>query len=124
MRISELTRARALAALSVVLLACFSERAAVTDSNSAELCGANPPANVVQIRNYAFTPAELQVDTGTRVTFVNCDDDVHTSTADAGAWDSPLLSPRGSYAHTFGTAGRFTYHCRPHPFMVGAVVVR
>ena len=110
---------------AAALSACFSEHASVSDlpDDGAALCGADSGPNVVQIRDYEFDPAELRVSAGTRVTWVNCGDDLHTSTADAGAWDSGLLSERGAYARTFDAAGRFDYGCEPHPFMRGAIVV-
>ncbi len=92
---------------------------------------AQPPEGsdqaVVRIRNFAFEPAELTVAAGTEVIWVNCEGaggPAHTSTSDDGTWDSGLLSPdEGQYRRTFGDPGRFDYHCTPHPFMQGAVVV-
>jgi plastocyanin len=123
---STLRRAVLTCAAGVLALSCFSERAAGPDeaTTGARLCGPNPGPNVVQIRNYAFSPAELEVTAGTEVTWVNCDEDAHTSTADGGAWDSPLLSRGAAFSRTFAQVGRFAYHCRPHPFMVAAIVVR
>ena len=105
--------------------ACFSEKVTgATDTDDIdELCGASPGPAVVQIRGHAFHPAELRVAPGTRVVWANCDEVAHTSTADDRAWDSPVLSPRQSFAHTFAAAGRRPYHCDPHPFMKGVVVV-
>jgi plastocyanin len=77
----------------------------------------------VVIRSFTFEPAEVRIRPGERVTWVNCDDQPHTSTADAGAWASPLLSTGDAFTQTLPTAGEFSYFCQPHPFMVGRVFV-
>lgn len=103
---------------------CFSERVAGTEPPpDGDLCQGTP-ANVVQIRNFAFGTAQLEVASGTRVTWVNCDQVTHTSTADAGAWDSGPLAPGATFSRTFAAAGSFPYHCDPHPGMKATVVVR
>jgi plastocyanin len=112
--------AGAVAALS--LAGCFSERSALTEPPPGNLCEGSP-ANVVQIRSFAFAAPQLAVAPGTAVTWVNCDDVAHTSTADAGAWDSGLLAPGATFTRTFSTPGTFPYHCDPHPGMKATVVV-
>lgn len=109
-----------LVALSGV--SCFSERSAVTPPIDESLC-ASPRPDVVVIRNLSFQPAQLRVSRGTRVTWVNCDDIAHTSSANAGVWDSPLLSRHMTFSHTFETTGQYSYYCDPHPSMVATVIV-
>ena len=118
-----------IAAVCFGMTACLSEHVAgIRDENTEvgidQLCGANPGPAVVQIRNHAFTPAQLTVAPGTRVTWANCDEDIHSSTSDNGVWDSGMLSPRASYSRVMDTAGSFAYHCEPHPFMVAGVRVQ
>jgi plastocyanin len=114
-------------AACVVSTSCLSEHVAGTGSNTDvgidQLCGANLGAAVVQIKNHAFNPAQLTVAPGTRVTWANCDADIHSSTSDASVWDSGMLSPRTSYSRVMDAAGNFAYHCEPHPFMVASVRV-
>ncbi len=108
-----------------VFAACFSEH--VTSANDQDinaLCSANPGPNVVQIRNLSFQPAQLNVAPGTRVTWANCDEEIHSSTSDTNAWDSGSLSPRTAYARTMDAAGAFAYHCEPHPFMTASMRVQ
>lgn len=104
-------------------LACFSERTAVTQPPAGQYCSGTPPANVVVIRDFSFTPAEARVSPGSTVIWANCGDQAHTSTSDAGVWDSQLISPGFTYSRTFDQAGSFPYHCEPHPFMTATVVV-
>jgi plastocyanin len=112
--------------LTVVMAACFSEHvtSAQQGTDIEKLCGANPGSNVVQIKNLAFNPAQLAVTPGTRVTWANCDDDIHSTTSDSNAWDSGMLSPRTVYSRTMDAAGSFAYHCEPHPFMTATVRVQ
>lgn len=107
----------------LALAGCFSERVAGTEPPPGNLCEGSP-ANVVQVRDFAFSPASLAVSPGTEVTWVNCDAVAHTSTADTGAWNSGLLAPGAVYRRTFAAAGSFPYHCDPHPGMKAAVVVQ
>jgi plastocyanin len=113
---------RCMLAATLAAAACFSDRSEVTPPIDADLCNSSRP-DVVTIRNFAFQPAQLRVARGTRVTWVNCDNIAHTSTADAGAWDSPLLTRNLTFSHTFEAAGQFGYHCDPHPHMTGTISV-
>jgi hypothetical protein len=47
----------------------------------------------------------------------------HSVTADDGAFDSGVLDPDATFAHTFADVGTFTYACLVHPSMKGTVVV-
>ena len=108
--------------LGAALAGCFSERSTVTEVPAGDLCR-SPTASTVQIRNFAFTTTEIRVSRGTQVTWVNCDTQSHTSTSDSDTWDSGLISPNTTYSRTFDQAGRFPYHCEPHPGMRATVVV-
>lgn len=111
-----------------VFTACFSDHSPIEP----DLADCNLPidgdvvgSTVVVVRDYEFVPASVTVAAGTRVTWVNCGpNEVHTSTADGGQWDSGSLAPGQVYTRTFGQAGDFAYHCTPHPFMEGTVVVQ
>jgi plastocyanin len=78
---------------------------------------------VVVIQSFVFGPSEVRVRAGERVTWLNCDTEPHTSTANNGEWASPLLGPGQGFTQTFPTPGQFDYHCEPHPFMTGRVIV-
>lgn len=78
----------------------------------------------VTIKDYAFSPAAITVKVGTKVTWTNQDAVGHTVTADSGTGpDSQLLDQGQSYSYTFSKAGTYTYHCAPHPYMKGTVIV-
>lgn len=125
--------APALAALAAgaALLSCISDRADLTGPPAAGECRIDLGSGavgttIVAIRDFAFHPATLRVPRGTTVTWVNCEpagEAPHTSEADAGAWQSPLLETGDVYTRTFDETGAFPYHCGPHPFMTATVVV-
>jgi len=81
------------------------------------------PVPTVHIRNYAYMPASLTVRAGTRVTFVNDDEEPHTVTARDHSFDSDAIDTHGSWQHTFAKAGRYAYFCEMHPYMKGTLVV-
>jgi plastocyanin len=124
---------RALAALGVtvgliagVLAGCFSTREPTAPSEglcSFPLGEGVPGSTIVVIRDFTFEPADVRVRAGDRITWINCDPDQHTSTADGGQWTSPLLSPGDGFTQALPTAGEFSYHCEPHPFMTARVIV-
>lgn len=108
------------------LAGCFSERSAtaVEEGECRFPVGEGiPGSTVVVIRGFAFEPSEVRVKAGQRVTWVNCDETGHTSTADGGAWESPLIAPGDAFTRVFEGAGELPYHCEPHPFMTGRVIV-
>ena len=124
-------------AAAVLATACFSERPTAATDEAAQLAiaacraarsGEAPPAGVVTIRNFRFTPDTLRVEAGDAVTWVNCEDaslvEAHTSTSDAGVWTSGALSPAAVYSRDFDQPGAFPYHCQPHPSMRAAVIVQ
>ena len=81
---------------------------------------------MVALRDFAFLPDTIHVTAGTTVAWVNCElpgNDAHTTTADAGAWSSGFLDRGATYSRVFAQPGTFDYHCEPHPFMTGVVIV-
>ena len=121
----------AAATAAVVAVACFSERDAPTGAAAGAACEVPENADVdgstiIFIRDFGFHPATVRVKRGSRITWVNCEKTSglsHTSTADAGAWRSPLIPPAGAYTNVEDAIGTFTYHCEPHPFMTGTIIV-
>jgi plastocyanin len=108
------------------LAGCFSDRAPTAPIEGVCTLPVGegvPGSTLVVIQRFAFGPADVRVRVGERVTWVNCDTDAHTSTADAGQWASPLLAPGDAFTQAFATPGEFPYHCEPHPFMTGRVIV-
>jgi plastocyanin len=82
--------------------------------------------DAVTIKDYMFGPKVITVKAGTKVTWTNTDAVSHTITADTPSSDAPSsmdIAQGKSFSFTFTKAGTYTYHCFPHPYMHGTVVV-
>jgi plastocyanin len=79
--------------------------------------------NTVTIQNFAFTPANLTVKKGTKVTFVNKDSVGHSATADDKSFDTGVLEQNESKEVSFDKPGTYTYHCSVHPNMKAVITV-
>jgi len=122
----------ALALTGVAVVACFSERGSGPAVTGAADC--RVPVTVIDslhyivaIRDFAFHPDSIAVPVGATVTWVNCEPatiEPHTTTSDSLGWASPQLSAGERFSRRFDSGGVFSYHCEPHPFMVGKVVVQ
>lgn len=77
----------------------------------------------ISISNFEFVPAGSSIFAGDTVIWTNQDQIEHTSTSDAGVWNSGLLSQNESFTFVFASQGTFPYHCTPHPFMRDTIVV-
>jgi len=83
----------------------------------------------VGIVDFAYSPANVTINVGDTVHWVNNGSFPHTSTSGVsptpdGIWDSGLLGSGASYSRTFDTAGTFPYFCTLHTFMTGTVTVQ
>ena len=96
---------------------------ATTDETSMESPTAEEGCEV-EIENFAFVPAAIQIAVGDTVTWENYDTAPHTVTGDNGEFDSGNLNTDQTFSHTFDAAGTFAYHCNIHPNMTGSVVVQ
>jgi len=81
-------------------------------------------ATRAELKTMTFEPKRLEIAAGGTVTWTNNDQLVHTITADDRSWDSGPIEPGKTWSHTFTQPGEYSFHCTPHPFMKGVVVVR
>jgi plastocyanin len=81
---------------------------------------------MVTINNFTFGPIALTVAPGTKVTWVNKDEEPHTVlSADGGlTFKSPALDTDDKFSFTFDKPGTYKYFCSVHPHMVGTIVVK
>jgi len=100
------------------------------------------PANEVVIKGIAFAPSQLEVEVGTKVTWVNEDDVDHTVTSGIqrkqgvpgvekdkpaqpdGTFDENLPGRADTFGFTFDEPGTYAYFCDVHASMTGEVIVR
>ena len=107
-------------ALGVLLAA-----AAAGSCPAQQVAAAAAPAQVT-IDNFAFEPDMLTVAAGTKVTWVNRDEEPHTvvSADKAVRYKSQALDTNDSFSFVFDKPGTYKYFCSVHTHMVGTVVVK
>jgi plastocyanin len=85
---------------------------------------APPPAALVRIGNFTFSPQVLTVAPGTTVTWDNEDDTPHTVVASDKSFRSKAMDTDERYSMTFAKAGTYGYFCSLHPHMTAKIVVK
>ena len=78
----------------------------------------------VSMRDYAFTPGNLQVPVGATVTWTNYDDAPHSAVAMDSSWDTGTLNKGQHRSLTFDKAGDYRYYCAIHQGMQARLLVR
>ncbi|MDQ3721045.1 MAG: cupredoxin family copper-binding protein [Actinomycetota bacterium] len=82
------------------------------------------PSDKVTIKGFEYSPPNVSVKAGTKLTFVNQDSAKHTATDKvSGAFDTSTLEKGRSKAVTFDKPGTYAYICDFHVFMKGKVTV-
>jgi plastocyanin len=79
---------------------------------------------VVTIENLQFSPREVRVSQGTRVTWVNKDLFPHTVTSKSQAFDSGSIAANASWTYVASKTGEYAYGCTFHPNMSGVLEVQ
>lgn len=107
-------------ALGVLLAA-----AVAGNSPAQQVAAAAAPAQVT-IDNFAFEPDTLTVAAGTKVTWVNHDNEPHTvvSADKALRFKSQALDTNDNFSFVFDKPGTYKYFCSVHTFMVGTIDVK
>src|SRR5712692_10706858 len=77
----------------------------------------------MNMQNFAYQMANIQVRAGTTVTWTNQDNVPHSVTFKNGMKDSGLFYQGQSFSYTFNTPGTYQYYCSVHPYMVATVTV-
>ncbi len=85
-------------------------------------------ANTITIKNFAFDPQRLTVNTGSIVRWENRDNAPHRIVFIDSAGrdtdvDSSVLSSSQSWSNRFDTPGTYDYYCKIHPEMTGTIIV-
>ena len=100
--------------MGLLLLSC---------SRSGPIGAPQPQTYTVVIEGMRFEPADLTVDPGDTIVWMNKDMFAHTATADGG-FDSRTIDAGGSWRLTLQTPGDVPYICSLHPTMKAMVRVR
>ncbi len=113
----------------LTFVACAGTTPAGSGASSAPTASAAAAKSAaVTIKGFAFSPATLNVDKGTTVTFTNNDSATHTVTSGAnrtkdGKFDQELSGGTEATV-TFDNVGTFEYFCSFHSSLKGTVVVK
>lgn len=99
----------------VMLMSCYKSNNAYNSSNANNY--------TITMKNSTFTPASLTVAPGSKITWTNNDNIVHTVTAMDGSFNSGDIALNSSYSKTFSTAGTFSYHDDHNTNMTGVIIV-
>ena len=78
----------------------------------------------ITMRNFAFSPSNVQVPIGATVTWKNEDDAPHIAVAADGSWSTVNLRKGESASVKFDKAGEYLYVCSYHPGMTGRLRVQ
>jgi len=78
----------------------------------------------VTIKNFDYSPMDLNIAAGTTVVWKNLDGEPHTIASVDGMFRSPALDQNDSYSFTFNRTGVFKYICSIHPKMKATITVK
>ena len=87
-----------------------------TDSSS-------PRRHVVEIQQFKFVPAKLEVAPGDTIVWINRDIVPHTVTAANESWDSETINKDGEWQTVVRSEMSGDYYCRFHPIMKAQFVI-
>ncbi|MDO5705179.1 MAG: amicyanin [Paracoccus sp. (in: a-proteobacteria)] len=114
-----------LAAITLTLTAATGAWAA----DKVEVLDAVPEGGaVVEIDKLKYLTPEITIKAGETVTWTNLEVMPHNAHFIGGvvgdeALQGPMLKKGESWTVRFNEAGTYDYHCTPHPFMRGKVIV-
>lgn len=77
----------------------------------------------IQMKGFAFSPKELTVKVGNKVTWTNMDSAGHDVKAVDGSWGSDTLNKNQTFSKVFDKEGTFPYVCTFHAGMTGTIIV-
>ena len=122
-----MTRVRGLARSAVFAVAAVLAGGACGDSDKQDGGTPTTPASdgSVQVVNFVFTPPNLTVKPGIKVTWTNGDTAVH-SVKDTSPLATPVsrdLAKGDTFSITYEQAGSYSYICGIHQYMNGSVTV-
>jgi plastocyanin len=103
-------RTAAIGATLCVLAIC-----AVACRLDAEAAARKPVTHTVTVDSVRFLPAELTVNVGDSIVWVNKDFLAHTATTVKPGFDSKVIQPGKSWKSTVRKKGEFAYKCSFHP---------
>ena len=92
-------------------------------SAGAAACVSRPVTHTVTIDSTMFQPADLTVNAGDTIVWINKDFFPHTATSQ-GLFDSGAIAPGRSWQYKPSDPGEIDYVCTLHPAMTGKLRVK
>lgn len=77
----------------------------------------------ITIKDFDFTPRDLTIPAGSKVTWINKDEEPHKVAEADDKFKSGALDTDEHFTHVFKSAGKFEFFCTLHPRMTGHIVV-
>jgi plastocyanin len=111
-----------IAALAALVLGGCSTPASTGGGTSGGSPGGAAKTATVEMKEFLFQPATVEIAVGGTVTWTNADPASHT--VKGQGWGSGDLAQGATFTNTFDTAGTFAYSCGVHPSMTGEVIVK
>ena len=78
----------------------------------------------IEMDDDVFKPSQLTIPVGAKVTWINKGKKAHTVVSNDKLFDSGLVNVSGQFSYAFTAPGTYTYHCAPHPKMLGQIIVK
>jgi len=82
-----------------------------------------PESTRIAIKDFMFTPMKLTTHVGAVVTWVNQDDEPHTTVSATGLFRSGALDTDMTYTFKFDKRGTYQVFCSIHPQMTATIIV-
>lgn len=78
----------------------------------------------ITIDNFVFSPSDVTISPGTKVTWVNKDEAPHTATSTDKKFNSGGLDTDDNFSFVFNDKGDYPYICTLHPQMKATIKVK
>jgi len=124
-----------LVGMAILLAGCLGQKELADHSKTRDMDMPSPPpqANVdatnkaevqIVIDNFVFTPSDVTVAPGTKVTWINKDDAPHTATSVDKEFNSGGLDTDDKFSFVFNDKGEYPYICTLHTQMKASIKVK
>ena len=77
----------------------------------------------INIKDFMFTPRNLVILVGSKVTWTNKDEEPHKVAEVNSSFTSQPLDTDEGFTYEFTTPGKYQYFCTVHPRMTGTIIV-
>jgi plastocyanin len=82
-----------------------------------------PPSYTIDIKDFMFTPRNLTIPVGSKVTWTNKDEEPHKVAEVNTSFISKPLDTDEGFTYEFKVPGKYEYFCTVHPRMTGTIIV-